>query len=65
MGRLTETERNVLELRAPIAGEAIPDAEIARRLGLRRKDVPRIAERAAGKLEAPELGGPFWRATAA
>ena len=49
-GQLSELERNVLSLRAPIFGESIADREIGRRLGCRPREIRRIAAEAAAKL---------------
>jgi DNA-directed RNA polymerase sigma subunit (sigma70/sigma32) len=62
--RLSELERNVLEWRAPIAGGSIDDREVARRLGVHRRDVRRIAEIATGKLRHPAFGEPLPQASA-
>jgi hypothetical protein len=53
LARLSELERSVLEWRAPIAGQSVSDREIARRLGIPRKQVQRVAEIATGKLCHP------------
>lgn len=56
LAKLSETERNVIELCAPYAGATLPEREVARRLGLRRHEVRRIHELASSKLRHPALG---------
>lgn len=50
---LTETERNVLGLQAPLLGPRLRDGEIGRRLGLRPRQVRQVACSARAKLDDP------------
>jgi len=55
MGRLSETERSVLDLSAPLGESALSDREVARRLGLHPGEVRRVRMLAASKLRHPSL----------
>lgn len=57
MGRLSELERSVLDWSAPYADDALPDREIARRLGLHPHHVRRVRELATSKLRHPSTSG--------
>ena len=56
-GRLSELERTVLDWSAPFADDALPDREIARRLGMHPNEVRRARELAACKLRHPSFSG--------